>query len=175
MIPDLICSLGHGQSLWANWRWTNFSLSYQLPLRSKGRLGYWRNLRLIYMDLYEPRVAKSLVDLLCSSRPPKEMPRVNFWLVCVVSLTLLLRLHFPTASPHVIRWMDGVASLSQFRHVSFAEWMASLRCPHFWALYIYIGAFSLLPLTSLTISFLPTRPRALSSFLPSFQVFPLPS
>ena len=117
---------------------TNFSVSYQLPLRSKGRPGYRRNLKLIHKGLCEPCVVKSLVDLLCSSHLPKEMPRVNFWLVCVVSLTLLLRLHFPTASPHVIRWMDGVASLSQFRHVSFAEWMASLRCPHFWALYIYI-------------------------------------
>ena len=138
MIPDLICSLGHGQSLWANWRWTNFSLSYQLPLHSKGRPGYWRNLKLIYMCLREPRVAKSLVDLLCSSRLPKEMPCVNFWVACVVSLTLLRRLHFPTESLRVICWMDGVASLSPLRHVSFAEWMASLRCPHFWALYIYI-------------------------------------
>ena len=29
MIPDLIRSHGHGRSLWTNWRWTNFSVSYQ--------------------------------------------------------------------------------------------------------------------------------------------------
>ena len=154
MVPNLVCSFGHGRSLWTNKRWTNFSLSYQLPLRSKGRLGYWRNLKLIYMGLREPRVAKSLVDLLCSSCLPKEMPRVNFWVACVVSLTLLRRLHFPTESPRVIHWMDDVASLSP------------LLGPIY--IYIYIGAFSLLPLTSLTISFLPTRPRASSSFPPSF-------
>ena len=131
MVLDPIRSLGHGRSLWTNWRWTNFSLSYQLPLRSKGRPGYRHNLKLIYMGLCEPRVVKSLVDLLYTSRLPKEMPRVNFWVARIVSLTLLRRLHFPTASPHVIRWMDGVASLSQFRHVSFVEWMASLRYPHF--------------------------------------------
>ena len=172
MVPDPVWSLGHGRSLWTNWRWTNFSLSYQLPFRSKGRPGYRCNLKLIYMGLCEPHVVKSLVDLLYTSRLPKEMPHVNFWMVRIVSLTLLHQLHFPTASPHVICWMDGVASLSPLRHMSFPEWMV---CPHFWALYIYIGAFSLLPLTSLTISFLPTRPRASSSFLPSFQVFPLPS
>ena len=60
-------------------------------------------------------------------------------------------------TPCVMRGMDGVASLSL------------LLGP------IYIGVFSLLPFTSLTISFLPTRPKASSSFLPSFQVFPLPS
>ena len=138
MVPDPICSLGHGRSLWMDWRWTNFSLSYQLPFRSKGRPGYWRNLKLIYMGLCEPRVAKSLVDFLCSSRLPKGMPHVNFWVVCIVSLTLLCWLHFLTISPCVIRWMDGVASLSPFCHVSLAEWMALLCCPHFWALYIYI-------------------------------------
>ena len=60
-------------------------------------------------------------------------------------------------SPRVIPWVGDVTSLSP------------LLGP------IYIGTFFLLPLTSLIISFLPTRPRASSSFLPSFQVFPLPS
>ena len=159
--PGIGFGAWHGWSLWTNWRWTNFLLSYQLPLRSKGRPGYRRNLKFIYMGLCEPRVAKSLVDLLCSSHFPKEMPRVNFWVACVVSMTLLHRLLFPIASPRVIRWMDGVALLSP------------LLGPIY--IYIYIGAFSLLPLTSLTISFLPTRSRASSSFFPSFQVFPLPS
>ena len=143
MVLDPVCSLGHGQSLWTNWRWTNFSISYQLPLRSKGRPGYRRNLKLIHMSLCEPRVVKSLVDLLCTSRLPKEMPRVNFWVARVISLTLLHRLPFPTASPRVIRWMDDVASLSPLRHVSSAEWMASLRCLYFWALYIYRCILSL--------------------------------
>ena len=62
-------------------------------------------------------------------------------------------------SPRVIPWMGDVASLSLFLGL----------------IYIYIGIFSLLPLTSLKISFLPTRPRSSSSFLLSFQVFPLPS
>ena len=131
MILDLVRSLGHGRSLWTNCRWTNFSISYQLPLRSKGRPGYRRNLKLIHMGLCEPRVVKSLVDLLCASRLPKEMPRVNFWVARVVSLTLFRRLHFPTMSPCVIRWMDGVTSVSPQRLVSFPEWVMSLRCPHF--------------------------------------------
>ena len=59
----------------------------------------------------------------------------------------------------------------QDRHVSFFEWLVSLCWPPFWAL--YIGAFPLFPLTFLTIFFLPTHPRASSSFLPSSQVFPL--
>ena len=142
MVPDPIRSLGHGRSLWTNWRWTNFSLFYQLPFRSKGRPGYRCNLKLIYMGLCEPRVVKSLVDLLYTSRLPKEMPRVNFWVARIVSLTLLRQLHFPTTSPHVIRWMDGVASWSPLRHVSFPEWMV---CPHFWALYIYRCILSLAP------------------------------
>ena len=93
---------------------TNFSVFYQLPLRSKGRPGYRRNLKLTHKGLCEPHVIKSLVDLLCPSRLPKEMPHVNFWLACVVSQTLLRRLLFPTASPRVICWMDDVASLSHF-------------------------------------------------------------
>ena len=32
VVLDPICSLGHGRSLWTNWRWTNFSLSYQKPI-----------------------------------------------------------------------------------------------------------------------------------------------
>ena len=136
MIPDLVRSFGHGRSLWTNWRWTNFSVSYQLPLRSKGRSGYWRNLKLIHMGLCESCVVKSLVDLLCASHLPKEMLCVNFWVARVVSLTLLRRLPFPTVSPRVIRWMEDIALLSPLRHVSCAEWMASLRCPYFWALYI---------------------------------------
>ena len=154
--PGIGFGAWHGWSLWTNWRWTNFLLSYQLPLRSKGRPGYRRNLQLIYIGLCEPRVVKSLANLLYASRLPKEMPRVNLWVARVASLTLLRRLHFPTVSPQVIRWTEGVALLSP------------LLGP------IYIGVFSLLPLTSLIISFLPTRPRASSSFLPSFQVFPLP-
>ena len=75
VVPDPICSPKHGRSLWTNWRWTNFSPSYQLPLRSKGRPGYWCNLKLIYMGLNEPRVAKSLVDFLSSSRLPKNATR----------------------------------------------------------------------------------------------------
>ena len=85
MILDLVRSLGHGRSFWTNWRWTNFSVSYQLPLRSKGRPGYRRNLKLIYTGLCKPYVIKSLVDLLCASHLPKEMPRFNFWMACVVS------------------------------------------------------------------------------------------
>ena len=38
----------------------------------------------------EPRVAKPLVGLLCQSHFPKEPPRVNFWMVRVISLTLFL-------------------------------------------------------------------------------------
>ena len=148
---------------------TNFSVSYQLPLRSKGRLGYRRNLKLIHKGLCEPRAVKSLVDLLCSSRLPKEMPRINFWFrkhYCVDCFFQQLHhvsfagwttsFRCPT-SPRVTRWMGDVASLSL------------LLGP------IYIGVFFLLPLTSLTISFLPTRPRSSSSFLLSFQVFLLPS
>ena len=121
MIPDLVRSFGHGRSLWTNWRWTNFSVSYQLPLRSKGRPGYRCNLQLVYIGLCEPRVAKSLADLLYTSRLLKEMPHVNFWVARVISLTLLHQLHFPTVSPCVICWMDGVALLSPYRHVSFPE------------------------------------------------------
>ena len=145
MVLDPIRSLGHGRSLWTNWRWTNFSLSYQLPLRSKGRPGYRHNLKLIYMGLCEPRVVKSLVDLLYPSLLPKEMPHVNFWVARIVSLTLLRWLHFPTASPCFIRWMDGVASFSSLRHMSFPEWTVLLRCPHFWALHIYRCILSLAP------------------------------
>ena len=75
VVPDPICSPKHGRSLWTNWRWTNFSPSYQLPLHSKGCPGYWCNLKLIYMGLCEPRVAKSLVDFLSSSRLPKNATR----------------------------------------------------------------------------------------------------
>ena len=64
-------TLGNGRSLWTNWRCTNFLLSYQLPLRSKGRPGYRRNLDLIHMGLCEPRVTKSLVDFLCPFIFPK--------------------------------------------------------------------------------------------------------
>ena len=32
VVPDPICSPEHGRSLWTNWRWTNFSPSYQLLL-----------------------------------------------------------------------------------------------------------------------------------------------
>ena len=48
-----------------------FLLSYQLPLHSKGRPGYRRNLELIHMGLCEPRVTKSLVDFLCPFIFPK--------------------------------------------------------------------------------------------------------
>ena len=41
-----------------------FLLSYQLPLRSKGRPGYRCNFELIHMGLCELRVKKSLVDFL---------------------------------------------------------------------------------------------------------------
>ena len=111
-------TLGNGRSLWTNWRCTNFSLSYQLPLRSKGRPGYRRNLELIHMGLCEPRVAKSLVDFLCPFVFPKKMPRVNSWVMRVV----------PYCYVDWVYW--------QHRHVSLAEWRVSLRCPYFWALYI---------------------------------------
>ena len=145
MIPDLVRSLGPGRSLWMNQRWTSFLLSHQLPLRSKSRPGYQCNLQLVYMGLCEPRVAKALADLLYTSRLPKKMPYANFWVARVVLLTLLRRLHFPTVSSRVIQWMDGVASLSPLRHVSFPEWVMSLRCPHLWALYIYRCILSLAP------------------------------
>ena len=64
-----------------------------------------------YMGLCEPCVAKSLADLLYTSRLPKVIPHVNFWVAHVVLPTLLHRLHFST--------------------VSLAEWMVSLRCLHF--------------------------------------------
>ena len=122
----------------------SFSLSHRLPLRRKGRPGYRCNLQLIYIGLCEPRVTKSLVDLLYTPHLPKEMPHVNFWVAGVVSLTLLRRLHFPTVSPCVIRSMDGVASLSPHRHVSFPEWVMSLRCPYSGP-YIYRCILSLAP------------------------------
>ena len=158
MVLDPIRSLGHGRSLWTNWRWTNFSLSYQLPLHSKGRPRYPRNLKLIYMGLCEPRVVKSLVDLLYTSRLPKVIPHINFWVAHVVLPTLLRRLHFSTVSPRVTRWMDGVASLSTLRHVSFPEWVMSLRCPYFWALYIYIYIY---------ICILSFAPHILNNSLPA--------
>ena len=81
----------------------SFSLSHRLPLRRKGRPGYRCNLQLVYIGLCEPRVAKSLVDLLYTSHLPKEMPHVNFSVARVVSLTLLRQFHFPIVSPCVIR------------------------------------------------------------------------
>ena len=74
-----------------------------------------------------------------------------------------------------LRWLTCRVDciFQQDRHMSFSKWVVSLRWPHFWAL--YIGAFPLLPLTFLTISFLPTRSKASSSFPPSSQVFPFPS
>ena len=51
VVLDPVCFLRPGRSLWTNRRWTNFSLSHQLPLCSKGHPGYWRNLKLIYMGL----------------------------------------------------------------------------------------------------------------------------
>ena len=146
MIPDLIRSHGHGQSLWTNWRWTNFLVSYQLPLRSKGRPWYRCNLKLIHTGLCEPRVVNTVASIAFS----------NSFTTCH-SLDGRCRFVVPTL-PRVMHWMDSVASLSPL-----------------WALYIYIGAFSLLSLTSLKISYLPTCPRSSSSFLLSFQVFLLPS
>ena len=108
VVPDPICSPKHGRSLWTNWRWTNFSPSYQLPLHSKGCPGYWCNLKLIYMGLCEPRVAKSLVDFLSSSRLPKN-----------ATCQFLSGVH---------RFTDIVASITFFDGI---EWMASLHCPHF--------------------------------------------
>ena len=104
MIFGLIWSLGRGRSLWTNKRCTNFSLSYQLPLRLKGRLGYWRNLELIHMGLCEPRVAKSLVDFLCPLVfPKKKKSATRQFLSGARRLTLLRRLSFLTASPCVTR------------------------------------------------------------------------
>ena len=51
-LPGLIWSLGCGRSLWTNQRWSNFPLSHQLPLRSRGRPGYWHNLELIHSGLW---------------------------------------------------------------------------------------------------------------------------
>ena len=70
---------------------TNFPLPHQLPLCSKGRLGYCSDFNKILL-FCEPRVAKLLVSQLCRSRFPKEPPRVNFWMARVVSLTLFLGL-----------------------------------------------------------------------------------
>ena len=69
--------------------WTNFSLSHQLPLCSKGRLGHCCDFYKISL-FRTPRVAKLLVGQSCRSRFPKELPRVNFWVASVVSLILLL-------------------------------------------------------------------------------------
>ena len=108
-----------------------------------------------YMGLCEPCVAKSLADLLYTSRLPKVIPHVNFWVAHVILPTLLRRLHFSTVSPRVTRWMDGVASLSTLCHVSFPEWVMSLRCPYFWALYIYKYILSLTP--HISQNFLPAN------------------
>ena len=148
MVPDSICTPEHGRSLWTNHRWTNFSPSYQLPLRSKGRLGHWCNLKLIYMGLRELRVAKSLVDFLSSVHlPRKSHASLSEW----------------CASFHWHCWVDYI--FRWYRHVSFVEWVASLRCPHFWALYIVHS----LPYPSLFLSipFLQSRPKAPSNSLPS--------
>ena len=67
----------------------NFSLPHQLPLCSRGRLGYCRDFNKILL-FCEPRVTKLLVGQSCWSHFPKEPPRVNFWVVSVISLTLLL-------------------------------------------------------------------------------------
>ena len=90
---------------------TNFSPSYQLPLRSKGRPGHWCNLKLICMGLRELCVAKPLVDLLSSVRLPRKHHASLFeW--CASFHWLLGRLRFLMVSPRVIRWMGGVTSLS---------------------------------------------------------------
>ena len=67
------------------------------------------------------------------------------------------------ASFHWHCWVDYV--FRWCRQVSFVEWVASLRCPHFWALYIVHS----LPYPSLLLSipFLPSRPRAPSNSLSS--------
>ena len=104
-------TLGNGRSLWTNWRCTNFLLSYQLPLRSKGRPGYRRNLELIHMGLCEPRVAKSLVDFLCPFVFPKKNATRQF-LSGARHSVLLRRLSLLTASPRVTCLMKGVALLS---------------------------------------------------------------
>ena len=171
MVPDPVWSLGHGQSLWTNWRWTNFSLSHQLPLCSKGHLGYWHNLKFIYMGLPLWATCRKIVgwpSVLISSS--KGNATCQF-LSGVHHFVDIVYRKPPIIKPLWAYYVDCI--FQQNRHMSFAEWMVSLRCPHFWAL--YISAFPLLPLTFLTISFLPTRPRASSSFPPSFQVFPLPS
>ena len=148
MIPGLIWSLGCGRSLWTNWRWTNFSLSYQLPLRLKGHPGYWRNLELIHMGFCEPRVTKSLVDFLCPLVSPRKChASIPEW--CASFYTLLRRLRFPTTLPRVTRWMEGVASLSPLLGPIYI--VHSLPCP----------------LLLLSIPFLPYRPRASSNSLPS--------
>ena len=68
-----------------------------------------------------------------------------------------------------LRWLTCRVDcvFQQDRHVSFSELMVSLHYPHFWAL--YIGAFPLLPLTFLTISFLPTRLASL--LVPRYFLF----
>ena len=109
MIPDLVRSHGHGRSLWTNWRWTNFSVSYQLPLRSKGRPGYRCNLKLIHMGLCEPRFINTVASIAFS----------NSFTTCH-PLDGRCRFVVPIL-PHVMHWMDSVASLSPL-----------------WALYIYI-------------------------------------
>ena len=131
MVPEPICSLGHGRSLWTNWRWTNFSLSYQLPLSlcSKGRSGYWRNLKPIYRGLPLWAMCRKIIGwlsaLISSSKGNATCQLLSGVrrftdtvyrdpLVAKLLVGLLCRLHFPTVSPRVIRWMDGVTSLSPF-------------------------------------------------------------
>ena len=44
MIPDLVCSIGPGRSLWTNWRWTSLSLSHQKQFsifETNGLFGEW--------------------------------------------------------------------------------------------------------------------------------------
>ena len=179
MVPYPVCSLGHGRSLWTNWRWTNFLLSYQLPLCSKGRPWYWHNLKLIYMGLPLRAMCHKIIGwfsvLISSSKGNATcqlLSGVHRFTDTIASIAFSnsiatchslngWRRFVVPILPRVTRWMDGIALLSP------------LLGPIY--IYIYIGAFSLLPFTSLTIFFLPTYPRASSSFLPSFQVFPLPS
>ena len=82
---------------------TNFSPSYQLPLRSKGRPGHWCNLKLIYMGLCEPRVAKSLVDFLSSSRHPKNATcQFLSGVRCFIdTVALMASLHCPHSGPYI--------------------------------------------------------------------------
>ena len=143
MISGLIWSLRRGRSLWTNRRCTNLLLSYQFPLRSKGRPGYWRNLELMHMGFCEPRVAKSLVDFLCPLVFPKKChSSIPEW----------------CASFHIaalIEFSDSIATCHSLN--GGCRFVVPTSGP-----YIY-NAFSLLTLIVLIISPVPYRPRASSS------------